>query len=204
MGSLVTVTKTAFGGGGGGDGGGGGGGGGGGERPGRQGCNFWKLIGSAERGKDAQCMYVLTSKILLDTNFTSTLTHFLHSIGGALLNIGGAQALPRDIKLHQWRTSRQARRHSGLLCALLRHGSSPQVTGHSRYRTRETTPHDTPRHATRKEMIFARPSSPGFTPHVQERGLVPAHSWCDTYIQYASERRAGGRRRPSAKSANAK
>ena len=55
----------------------------------RQGCNFWKLIGGAERGKDAQG----TIKILLDTDFTSDLAHFLHSIRGAQLNIGDAQAL---------------------------------------------------------------------------------------------------------------
>ena len=42
-------------------------------------------------GKDAQG----TIKILLDTDFTSDLDHFLHTIVGAQLNIGGAQALPK-------------------------------------------------------------------------------------------------------------
>ena len=61
-----------------------------------QGCNFWKLIRGAERGKDAQG----TIKILLDMDFTSDLAHFLHDIAVAQLNIGGAQAPQRDIKLH--------------------------------------------------------------------------------------------------------
>ena len=56
-----------------------------------QGCNFWKLIVGAEWGKDAQG----TIKILLNTNFTSDLAHFLQNIVGAQLNIGGAQALPK-------------------------------------------------------------------------------------------------------------
>ena len=56
-----------------------------------QGCNFWKLIGGAERGKDAQG----TTKILLDTDLTSDLTHILRNIVGAKLNIGGALALPK-------------------------------------------------------------------------------------------------------------
>ena len=54
-----------------------------------QGFNFWKLIEGAERGKDAQG----TIKILMDTDSTSYLTHFLHNIVGAQLNFGGAQAL---------------------------------------------------------------------------------------------------------------
>ena len=45
----------------------------------------------SERGKDAQG----TIKILLDTDFTSYLAHFLHNIVGAQLNIRGAQALPK-------------------------------------------------------------------------------------------------------------
>ena len=64
-----------------------------------QGCNFRKLIGGAERGKDAQG----TIKILMDTEFTSDLAHFLHNIGGAQLNIGGTELLRHsqiDIKLH--------------------------------------------------------------------------------------------------------
>ena len=42
---------------------------------------------------------VLTIKILLDTDFTSYLAHFLHNIVGAQLNIGGAQALPKGYKV---------------------------------------------------------------------------------------------------------
>ena len=61
-----------------------------------QGCNFWNLIGGTERGKDAQGS---TIKILLDTDFTSDLAHFLHNIVGAQLNIGGAQALPKRYKV---------------------------------------------------------------------------------------------------------
>ena len=60
-----------------------------------QGCNFWKLIGGAERGKDAQG----TIKILLNMDFTSYLAHFLHSIVGAQLNIEGAQVLPKRYKV---------------------------------------------------------------------------------------------------------
>ena len=63
-----------------------------------QGYNFWKLIGGAERGKDAQG----TIKILLNTDFTSDLTHFLHNIVGVQLNIGVLRHSQRDIKLHLW------------------------------------------------------------------------------------------------------
>ena len=66
-----------------------------------QGCNFWKLIGGAERGKDAQG----TIKILMDTDFTSDLAHFLHNIGGAQLNIGGNEALPKRYKVTPISTS---------------------------------------------------------------------------------------------------
>ena len=60
--------------------------------------NFWKLFEGGERGKDAQG----TIKILMDTDFASDLAHFLRNIGGAQLNIGVAEALQRDIKLHLW------------------------------------------------------------------------------------------------------
>ena len=64
-----------------------------------QGCNFWKLIGGAERGKFAQG----TIKIFLNTDFTSNLARFLHNIVGAQLNIGGVRALPEIyLKLHLW------------------------------------------------------------------------------------------------------
>ena len=58
-----------------------------------QGCNFWKLIGGAERGKDAQG----NIKILLDADFTSDLAHFLCNIVGAQLNIGAAQYTYEDM-----------------------------------------------------------------------------------------------------------
>ena len=45
---------------------------------------FRKLIGDAERGKDAQG----TIKILMDTNFTLDLAHIHDNIEGAQLNIG--------------------------------------------------------------------------------------------------------------------
>ena len=35
----------------------------------------------------------------MSTDFTSDLTHFLHNIVGAQLNIGGAQALPKRYKV---------------------------------------------------------------------------------------------------------
>ena len=35
----------------------------------------------------------------MDTEFTSNLAHFLHNIGGAQLNIGGAEALPKRYKV---------------------------------------------------------------------------------------------------------
>ena len=53
------------------------------------------MIGGAERGKYAQGGI----KILMDTDFFSHLDHFLHSIGGAQLNIGGAEALPKRYKV---------------------------------------------------------------------------------------------------------
>ena len=40
-----------------------------------------------------------TIKILLNTDFTSDLAHFLHNIVGAQLNIAGAQALPNRYKV---------------------------------------------------------------------------------------------------------
>ena len=52
-------------------------------------------MGGAEKGKDVQG----TIKILLGTDFTSDLAHFLHNIVGAQLNIGGAQALPKRYKV---------------------------------------------------------------------------------------------------------
>ena len=67
------------------------GGGGNGRKVLKQGCNFWKMIGGAERRKYAQD----TIKILMGTDFTSDLAHFLHHIGGAQLCIGGAEALPK-------------------------------------------------------------------------------------------------------------
>ena len=48
-------------------------------------------MGGAEREKYAQG----TIKILMDTDFTSDLAHFLHNIRGAQLNIGGGEALPK-------------------------------------------------------------------------------------------------------------
>ena len=60
-----------------------------------QGCNFWKLIGGAERGQRAEG----TIKILQETDFTSDLVHSLHNILGAQLNIEGAQALPKRYKV---------------------------------------------------------------------------------------------------------
>ena len=60
-----------------------------------QGCNFWKLIGGAERGNDAQGAI----KILLDTDFISDLAYFPHNTMGAQLNIGGAQALSKRYKV---------------------------------------------------------------------------------------------------------
>ena len=64
-----------------------------------QDCNFWKLVGGAERGKYAQGRYLPTIKSLLDTGFTSYLTHFLHNSVGAQLNIGSAQALTKRYKV---------------------------------------------------------------------------------------------------------
>ena len=65
-----------------------------------QGCNFWKLIGGAERGN----MLKVPSKSFMATDFTSDLTHFLHNIVGAQLNIGVGvlRHSQRDIKLHLW------------------------------------------------------------------------------------------------------
>ena len=45
-----------------------------------QGCNFWKVIGGAERGKYAQG----TINIFLDTDFTSDLARFFHNIVSVL------------------------------------------------------------------------------------------------------------------------
>ena len=53
------------------------------------------MIGGAERGKDAQG----TTKILLNTDFTSDLAHFFHSIVGGQPNVGGAQTLPKRYKV---------------------------------------------------------------------------------------------------------
>ena len=60
-----------------------------------QGCNFWKLIGGAERGN----MLKVPSKSFMETDFTSYLINFLRNIVGAQLNIGGAQALPKRYKV---------------------------------------------------------------------------------------------------------
>ena len=79
-----------------------------------QGCNFWKLIGGAERGKDDQG----TIKILMGTDFTSYLVHFLHNIGGAQLNIGGAQALSQRYKVTPMLAPEE--RYERLLFVLLR------------------------------------------------------------------------------------
>ena len=66
------------------------------------GLNFWKLVGGAQREKDAQG----TIKNLLDTDFISDLAHFFHNIVSAQLNIvsaqlniGSAQALPNRYKV---------------------------------------------------------------------------------------------------------
>ena len=44
-------------------------------------------------------MYKVPSKSFMATDFTSDLTHFLHNIVGAQLNIGGAQTLPKRYKV---------------------------------------------------------------------------------------------------------
>ena len=44
-------------------------------------------------------MLKVLGKVLLDTDFTPDLPHFLHNIVGAQLNIGGAQALPKKYKV---------------------------------------------------------------------------------------------------------
>ena len=54
----------------------------------------------------------------MNTDFTTNLTHFLANNGVAQLNIGGAEALQRDMKLHLWsgrsRGDLARHRHPGL------------------------------------------------------------------------------------------